>query len=196
MKKEWLFVFIFILVLILLIRISWQIKEVREILPKIKEIKIEGPDFKIPITEKEFLSPDGKLKIKYSSDWIELENLNENIFYPFKEGEILLCLLKLRAEKMASAFFIAEKFEEEKIEEFLQKMEENEKINFLNLEKGEKEIFFKGRKLTEEEIFFLEGKIILNQNKIYRVFGMASENFWPLYEEEVEKMINSIHLVE
>jgi hypothetical protein len=176
-----------------------------ESLPKIEIPKVEIPrpeTFLQPKTEiKEFISPDGKLKFKYSSDWIEMpkEGWQEKIS---DEAKILFFATKYKIEKGAFASLVVQELNwKGNLEEVIAKIEKEVKerggeIKIMNLKIEDKEANFKANYKRGEKINFISReKILLGEGKVYLISIFSFERIWPEFENEAEEILNSAHLV-
>jgi hypothetical protein len=182
----------------------WHLKRVTQNLSKIEIPKIEIPKpetFLQPKAEpKEFISPDGKLKFRYSSDWVEIpgEEWQETIS---SEAKILFFSTKFKIEKGAFASLVVQEVNWEKeLKEFIEEMKRRAKerggeIEILNLEIKEREANLKARYKKERANFISREKIIFGEKKIYLISVFSFERFWPEFENEAEEILNSAHLV-
>jgi hypothetical protein len=182
----------------------WHLKRVTQNLPKIEIPKIEIPKpetFLQPKAEpKEFISPDGKLKFRYSSDWVEIpgEEWQETIS---SEAKILFFSTKFKIEKGAFASLVVQEVNWEKeLKEFIEEMKRRAKerggeIEILNLEIKEREANLKARYKKERANFISREKIIFGEKKIYLISVFSFERFWPEFENEAEEILNSAQLV-
>jgi hypothetical protein len=210
MKIDKFLILVILFILILAFGTYWQFKGFRESISKIEFPKFEMPETK-PFSsgEKkylEFISPDGKLKLKYSSDWTNvgtesLENLNREML---KEGaKVLFFGHKVKLEKAAFAsLFIQEiNLEEKKIEEIIEEMKESIEKNggemeITQLKIGEKETYFEVEyKRKEGTIFNSKEKILISGEKAYSISILALDSFWPEFKDEADEILNSAQIV-
>ena len=202
MKIDKFLVLIIVSIILLSTFTYWQFKKLAESLPEIKmpEVEIPKPEtfFQPEIEAKEFISPDGKLKFKYSSDWVEMPG--EGWQEPIDEAKILLFLTKFKIEKAAFASLIVQELDWEKgLKEVMEKIENEAKekggeIKFLDLEIGDRKANFKARYKKEEANFISKEKIILGKEKVYLISIFSLERFWPEFEGEAEEILNSVEM--
>lgn len=182
----------------------WQFKKLSKPLPKIPRVEIPKPESLLQQkTEiKEFVNPDGKLKFKYSSDWMEMpkEGWQETIN---AETKILFFATKFKIEKGAFASLVAQEMDWKKdVREIIEEMEKSAKeksgeMKILNLEIKDKDASLKARYKKEEKTNFISReKIILGEEKAYLISIFSLERFWPEFEIESEKILDSVQLIQ
>jgi len=204
MKVDKFLVLIIISILLLSSFTYWQFKKLGEVSLKttITEVEIPKPElFVQQKTEtKEFVSPDGKLKFKYSSDWMEMpkENGQEAVS---TEAKILFFATKFKMESGTFASLITQELSgREEIKEVIEEMEKEAKekggeMKILNSETKDREADLKVRYKKEEGNFISREKIILGGEKIYLISIFSLERFWPEFETEANEILNSIQLL-
>lgn len=183
----------------------FQFKKLKEALPEFKKPEIEIPKpetfLQQKIETKEFTSPDGRLKFKYSSDWLEMpkEAWQETIN---TETKILLFATKFKIERAVFASLVVQELSWEKgVKEVIEKIENEVKkksgeIKFLDLKIGEREANFKARYKKQEANFISKEKIIWGEGKIYIISIFSFERFWPEFENEANEILNSVQILE
>jgi hypothetical protein len=182
----------------------WHFKRLTQNVPKIEIPKVEIPKpetFLQPKAEpKEFISPDGKFKFRYSSDWVEIpgNKWQETIS---SEAKILFFSTKFKIQKGAFASLAVQEVNWEKeLKEFIEEMKRKAKersgeMEILNLEIKEREADLKARYKKEGANFISREKIILGEKKISLISIFSLERFWPEFESEAEEILNSVQLV-
>ncbi len=200
---------IFFVILLLSFFTYRHFKSWRESLSEVEMPKFEMPKFEIPSKKeggyKEFVSPDGELKMKYPADWMEMKKEMFEGFTQEGEGKTLFFAQKFEFEKTAQAFLTVQELNlkekkgaEEIIEEMKKDVEAKEgKMEILKLEIEDKtavlEASYKGKTgfpLRSKE------KIILNEKKGYLISFSTFEKNWPDLQKEAEEIINSTTLLE
>jgi hypothetical protein len=165
------------------------------------------------ITQKEFKSPDGKLKMNYRSDWFEIKEKTmfemiipkerfekygaETIFLAQKIGK------KMFAHLEVSKMSLGGKKNFEEIIEMM-KQDNREKgweMEILKSEIKEKEMIFeaKYKKTGQEDIHSLEKMLsyeLEGERKVYLVSFICFETNWQGFEREATEIINSAQLIE
>jgi len=165
-------------------------------------------------TYKEFISPDGKLKMAYSSDWIEIKD--EKILEKTtpkekieKYGlETLFLAQKLRKEKIAQLIISELNFDKQKsFENIIEEMKEANHQQGWEMEiikseiKDEEDVLeAKYRKTDRYDVHSKEKILLLNpeneKTKVYLVTVIALDKNWQEFSEEAEEIINSATLIE
>jgi len=204
MKIDKFFILIILSILLLSSFVYWQFKKLGEALPAIRipEVEIPKPElFFRPETEiKEFMTPDGKLKFKYSSDWMEMpkEGWQKMIN---AEAKILFFATKFKIEKAAfSSLSVQELTWDKSLPEVIEKIKEkirarDGEMKILNLEIKDKEANLKARYKKEWGDFISREKIILGEGKVYLISIFSLEIFWPEFEKEAEEILNSVEII-
>ncbi|PJB08073.1 MAG: hypothetical protein CO078_00130 [Candidatus Nealsonbacteria bacterium CG_4_9_14_0_8_um_filter_36_17] len=205
----------FILILMILILgcglVSyWRFKKFSQSLSGVSLPKIEMPEMKteemfFPEKEgyKEFASPDGKLKLKHSANWIEsdqtlLEQFNQEEVV-LKEAKILFFAYQFNFESQALAFLMIEEISSEKsLDEIIKDVEKDvtEKEGELEIINSEREnetalIEMKFKKKMEPN-FYAKEKIFFGKEKTDLVVFTTFEKDWPKFEEEANEIFDSI----
>lgn len=185
----------------------WRFKKLAESLKEVSFPKWEMPKMELPsptITEKEFLSPDGKLKLKYSSDWLEGgEEILKILNTPSPqriEGKTLLFLYKVSWQKYIPAFLILQELPFTDLEKILKEIKEKEEgIEIVKLEKREKESWLEIKQKKKENSlfsFYAKGRIIFGKEKSYWLSIFSLLENWPDISLEAEKILNSVEFLE
>lgn len=208
----------FILILIILIlgcglASYWRFKKFSQSLTEVNLPKIEMPEMKVgemlfPTKEgyKEFASPDGKLKLKYSAYWIEsdqtlLEQFNQEGVV-LREAKISFFAYQFNFENQALAFLVVEEISPEKsLDEIIKDVEKDvtEKEGELEIINSEREnetalIEMKFKRKMEPN-FYAKEKIFFGKEKTYLVAFTTFEKDWPKFEEEAGEILNSIEIL-
>ena len=124
------------MVLFLSLLSYWRFKHFTQSLSKINLPKIELPEIKLETLPfsmeeevkewKEWISPDGKLKLKYSAGWVEGEKIFSNIFQQepiIQDGKILFSAQKLDLKNQNFLLLMVEEISpEKKLEEILEEI--------------------------------------------------------------------------
>jgi len=205
MKIDKFLVLMILSILFLSFFTYWQFKRLSKAIPKIEIPKIEIPKpesfFQQKTETKEFVSPDGKLKFKYSSDWMEMpKESGEKTINP--EAKALFFATKFKMEKAAFASLgVQELSGKRDIGEIIKEMEKETKekggeMQILNSEIKAKEAYLKTRYKKEgEQNFISKEKIILGEEKVYLISIFSFERFWPGFEGESEEILNSVEII-
>ncbi|MBZ9578245.1 hypothetical protein KJA14_00015 [Patescibacteria group bacterium] len=205
-KKD--IILIFSVILLLSLITYWHFKNWRKSLSEVEMPKFEMPEFEFPSKEeegyKEFISSDGKLKMKYSADWMEMKSEIFEGFTQEDKGKTLFFAQKFELEKAAQAFLTIQELslgEEKGFEEIIEKMkrdiEEKEgEMEILKLEiENKTAIFEAGYKGKTGYPLHSKEKIILNKEKTYLISFFTFEKNWPDLQQEAEEIINSTTLL-
>ena len=219
---------LFGIIFLLSIVSTWHIRRLQESLsqagfPKFEElqpeqlqemlrsIKGEKPT---KVSYKEFISPDGKLKIKYSSDWIEIKDEKILAKTTPKEKiekyglETLFLAQKLRKEKIAQLIISELNLDKKKsFENIIEEMKEANhqqgwEMEIIKSEIKDNENVFeaKYRKQdrydthSKEKILLLEPED--EKRKVYLIAVITLDRDWQEFTEEADEIINSAQLVE
>jgi len=142
--------------------------------------------------EKEWLSPDGKLKLRYSQSWIEydkilLEELKQNATSSL-ESEILLYAIRIKEEGKAFCFLTVEKINSKKnLEEIIGMLKKNSKEEFEIVDSQNEEnsanLEFNTR-IEEKTDFHSKMKMFFTEDKTYLITVSAPENDFEKFAEE------------
>jgi hypothetical protein len=214
--KKIIYVFLTISVGVLLIYIvvNWQMVRLKKSLsqPLFKELE------KMPLEEiqkkffgetneyKEFTSPDGKLKLKYLADWIEmdkgfLETFNQEII---KRGaKILFFAQKLKIKTGSFAYLVIQelgKGEWKGLDEIIEEMKKESKerrieIEIMKIDKENGIFEAKYKKANQPEIHSSE-KIVEGNEKIYLIAFLTFEKSWEEFQPEMNSIFDSIQLLQ
>jgi len=193
---------------------NWQLERMKKSLPQNlqKELKafpmeeIQKKFFGENTEFKEWVSPDGKLKISFLSDWMEIEkeaveSLNQEII---QEGaKILFFAQKLKIKGGAFASLIIqeldkkewtnlEKFIEETKEEFKEK---NGEIETVRVDSKEGIFEAKYKKEGQPELHFIE-KILIGEDKVYSILFLTFDKDWQGFLEEANSILNSAKILQ
>ena len=193
---------------------NWQLEKFKKSLPQNlqKELKtfpieeIQKKFFGEKTELKEWVSPDGKLKISFLSDWTEIEreaveSLNQEIIQ--QGAKILFFAQKLKIKGGAFASLIIqeldkkewtnlEKFIEETKKEFKEKNGEIETAR-INSKEGIFEAKYK--KEGQPELHFIE-KILIGDDKIYSILFLTFDKDWQGFLEETNSILNSAKILQ
>jgi hypothetical protein len=205
-KKD--FVLVILVILFLSGATYWNFKTWRKSLGKIELPKFEMPKFEpFPKKEgyKEWTSPDRKLKMKYSADWMEMDmrTLESYIHREIEEKPLFLAQ-KLVIEKSTFALLTVDKLKPElglNAEEILEKMKEDAQkregeMEILKIESRDKETIFEAKYNKKNgPVFHSKEKMIIDK-EVYLISFFAFEKDFPVFEKEAEEIINSIQLIE
>lgn len=207
---------IFAVILALSFISYWHIKRFQATLPEIEWPKFEMPKIEIDWGkilspekegEQEWFSPDGKLKLTYSVNWMAMdESILEHgrgAGIILDESEVLLFAYRLKTMGQAFALLTVIQISAEKsLEEIIEEIEQNVKI-----EGGEMKVVMReiegeiARLETTSEYpgqpsFYSKGKIIFTKGKTYLIFLTSSQKDWPQFEEEAKEIFDSAELLE
>ena len=202
----------FILVILVILLLSgasyWNFKSWRKSLGKVEFPKFEMSKF-VPFPKKEgykeWVSPDGKIKMKYSADWVETDiEMFESYSQREIEGKPLFLAQKFSFEGGVPYFLIVQELDikEKDTEKIFGKMTEDVQKNegemeILNSEEKDKEILFEAKYTKKDKPTLLsKEKIILNEERGYLIACLAFEKNWLGFQKEAEEIINSAQLVE
>lgn len=209
MKVDKFIILIILFILILAFGSYWQFRNFRQ---SVSEIRF--PEFKMPtpqsfssveVKNKEFVSPDGKFKLNYLSDWTDigtetLKKINSGVVD--KNAETLFFGSKFKFDKAAFASLLIQEMNlGEKIEEIIKEMKESSKKNgaemtITKLEIVEKEAYFEAEYKKEDgTIFISKEKILFPQEKAYLVSVFAVDSFWPEFKAEADEILNSAQII-
>jgi|GEM_PF-2148720 len=163
--------------------------------------------FRVETEEKDWLSPDNKLKLTYPAGWMTMDKIvSEYVDDPgviLEDAKILLFALRFDMTEQLSALLTVSSVDKEKD---LQKIKEgiSQKVQE---DGGETEITILS---FEDKIAWLEvlsrypdkpasyskGTIIFSEEETYLVFFTASQRDWMQLKEEAESIFDSIELLE
>jgi len=208
--KDWkIFIIIIIAIFGLSFAIYWQFKSFQESLTR-----VELPEFKVPEVSfelwpgeeegyKEWISPDGKLKIKYPSYWIEMEEESlKSYLSPSEKGEVLLFAYRFQLKGFTfttPSFLVVQNLNFEKnlekvIEEMEKEAQEREgEMKIINLKIEENQAEFEAEyKSKIGEIFYSKEKLILVEENLYSISIFSAKKDWTRIEEEANEIFDSI----
>lgn len=172
----------------------------------------QSSESKNELLDKEFISPDGKIKINYSSDWEETkdENLLEKVFPEKTKGKYNLKVLFLAhylKSKVFSQIYIAEGYfgdatnSEEIIDIFKQSgQEENLNVIIINQELKDNKFIFEF--ICEKEGFsslHFKQLVVLpkkTEDKSYLVAFVGPEKDWLRIKDRADNVINSVEIID
>jgi len=230
MSKKSIFIIIGLFGIIFLLSIitTWHMRKLQESLsrigfPKFEEMKpeqlqeflrnLKGEE-PINISYKEFISPDGKLKMIYPSDWIEIkdEKILEEITPKEKVEkyglETLFFAQKLRKEKIAQLIISELNLDKQKnFENIIEEMKEANRQQGWEMEvikseiKDNENIFeAKYRKQDRSDVHSKEKILLLEpeteKRKVYLITVITLDKNWGEFAEEAEEIVNSAKLIE
>lgn len=203
----------FILVIVVILFLSgmtfWNFKTWRKSLKEVELPKFEMPKFE-PLPKKEghkdWISSDGKLKITYPADWIEMDKRVIEQFpqEKIKESKVLFVAQKFELENVKQAFLTVEELnikeaDFNRIIEIMQAETEKEggNMEILSQKIGEKEAVFEANYKREGGLSLHSNeKLILAKEKFFLVSFFTFENYWSEFQKESEEILNSVQLVE
>lgn len=191
---------------------SWYFKNLLKPLSTADLPEFEIPEFN-PFSSQEtkdyteFISPDGKLKLKYPSQWIKmtpdtLEKINQALAN--KKSENLLFVQGVRIETGDFVFLMVQKLileEEKNLEEIIETIkegveEQGGKVEISNLKIKDDTAYFEGKFERENSPpLYLKEKIVFLEDKAYSVGLFNLKNDWSGFEKEVSEILNSIQII-
>jgi len=208
MKLDKFLILIILLILLLSFATYWQFKSFQKTLSEVKFPEFEMPKLEMPLFQKnggqkEFISQDGKLKLKYPSDWVELakESLGSFNQEAVEGGKVLFFAQKFKIEKAAFALLVVQESEKrESVEEIIEEIKEGVaegggEMKIINLDIKENEGFFEANYKRKGSIFRSKEKIIFAENKFYLISIFSLEKDWPEFENETSEILNSAQLI-
>jgi len=153
-----------------------------------------------------FTSPDQRLKLKHPTSWAGiderlLKQINKEIL---EEIEILLFVQKIDPRKGSSIALIVQKIETKKQATFDDIVEKIKKdiqkrggeIEIIKTEKiDDQKMIFNAKYREEQTSFFLRNKMILLEDRAYLIILLVPEEQWSIFEEGVEKILESVQLL-
>jgi hypothetical protein len=160
----------------------------------------------------EFISPDGKFKIKYPAKWLKLERDFFKKAIPEELEEKYQFKFLLLAQKFGTyesgQFVISEMtFEKEKeIEDFIKEMQDilrnyGRIMEVAFIQEKENEAVFEARYLkpNSPNLYSKDKILSLNLNggkKVFWVEFITLESSWPSLKEEIEKILETAEIIE
>lgn len=208
-KKD-LFLILFV-ILFLSGATFWNFKNWGKSLEKVELPKFEMPklEFSPQKTEgyKEFISPDGKLKMSYPSDWTVMDNqfLESSQSQVTMKGKVLFIAQKFSWNTAGLAILSVQElnFEPEKrTEEILETLKEESKqkegeMEILKSEIEDREVFFEAKYKRGANLdLHSEEKVIITEGKTYLVSFFTSKKDWAAFQKEGEDILNTVQLLE
>lgn len=169
---------------------------------KVPEVSLELPQEEGQ-GQKEFVTPDGELKLKYSANWLEMEKASLEKTMKSEKGEILLFAYKSSFKELALYFLVVQQLSLEAGPEAI--LEETKKdieskggeMEIINLKLEENEAEFEAKYQIENKgLFYAKEKIVLAGENYYLITVFSSEKDWPEISTEADTILNSVHLVE
>ncbi len=202
----------FIIVILMIFFLSgfsfWHFKNWKKSISEFKPPKFEIPKPEIfPKKEgyKEWISPDGKLKMKYKGDWIEMKKEFFGILASEEKGETLFFAQKFIFEKGAQGFLVVRKINSKdgmNLKEFIENMKrETEskggKMEILHsvIKEDTATLEIKYEKMGKPSLHSKE-KIFLGKEAVYLVTFFTFEKNWDAFQQETEEIINNIQFLE
>jgi hypothetical protein len=177
--------------------------------PKIEIPEMRLEEFSAPTAageEKEWVSPDGGLKLAYSSRWTEADKMFlgyiDQTGIALTEAELLFFAHQIEAQSQAPAFLIVGKITEQKtFEEIMQEMEDK-----IKAQGGETEIitmetdngtgwFEMVSGYPGQPYSYLKGKLLFSENITYLVVFTSYQTSWPKFEQEAQEILDLAQLV-
>lgn len=184
-------------------------KKFKESITGVQMPKLEIPPIELSLPKnegnKEFISPDGKLKISYPSDWLEMDmrTLESYVQREIEEKPLFLAQ-KLVIEKSTLAILTINKLksgENSNAEQIIEKMKEDtqnkgNKMEVLKLETDGKETIFEAEYSKENAPVLRSKEKMISNEEIYLVSFFAFKENSVEFENEAEEIINSAQLIE
>jgi len=170
------------------------------------EFKMPEMNLKLPLEEnkepKEWTSPDGKLKLKYPGNWMEMEGLVEKInqeTVQLSEAKTLLFVFGFNLEKTTLSFLMVQELNLKNINEITEKMERDieekgGKMEIVKLETEDGNVYLEARYQRENYNLHSKERIMIAKENSYLVSVFALEKDWPETEKEAEEILNSAQL--
>jgi len=193
---------------------NWQLEKIKKSLPQNlqKELKvfpmeeIQKKFFGETTELKEWVSPDGKLKISFLSDWMEIEkeaveSLNQEIIQ--QGAKILFFAQKLKIKGGAFGSLVIQELDKkewtdlEKIIEETKKefKEKNGEIEIVRINSKEGVFEAKYKKEGQPELHFVE-KILIGEDRVYSVLFLTFDKDWQGFLEETNSILNSAKILQ
>lgn len=205
---------IFLLILLALIFLFsfltyWRFKEFGKSFSNIEPPKLELPKTELfpkppQMEEKEFVSPDGKIKLKYGSDWRAMGE--DGGLLDLSRQQLEGAKILFFAQKISDSFsFLSvqemETAPEQKLEKIIDKIKggattSEMEIANLNVNETETEVVFEiNYKKEGATIFHSKDKIVKTENKAYIASVLAFSEDWSSVEPEANKIIESVQIL-
>jgi len=208
-KKSLLIIFVLIVGLGLITH--WQFLSFKKSLTEIgpPEIKIPEPKLELPSQEskehKEFISPDGKLKLEYPDNWMEmgqgfLEKFNQEAVQ-LNEAKILLFVFQFKLEKAALSFLTVQELNLKKVDEIIEGMkkdteEKGGEMEIVKIETENENAYFEAKYKRENSDSHSKERIIITGESSYLVSVFSPEKDWQATIDEADSILNSIQIVQ
>ena len=191
---------------------SWYFKNLLKPLSTADLPEFEIPEFN-PFSSQEtkdyteFISPNGKLKLKYPSHWIKmtpdtLEKINQALVN--ERTENLLFVQGVKIETGDFVFLMVQKLtleEEKTLEEIIETIkegveEQGGKVEISNLKIEGKIAYLEGKFEGENPPpLYLKEKIVFLEDKAYLIGLFNLKNSWSGLEKEVSEILSSIQII-
>lgn len=209
MKEKKFLIIIFIFIASLSWITYWRLVRFRENLREISPPKFEIPQLK-PFPEekkekeKEYLTPDKKLKIKYPGNWMEGGEELIRVLVPQREGlpevKLLFVAYKVSLQNPIPSYLVIQEIsltQPQKIIEEIKKVSDLQ-IEIFEIEKKENEILFEVIYKKKEAPFSLRSreKIISFPEKSYLIGVFTVLENWGNLSTDLEFIFNSIEIIE
>jgi len=182
------------------------LSQLKPSLPEKTKAQSSEPDYK------EFISPDQKLRMRYSTDWIKMPSQDLKLAFPQKQKEaynpeIIFAAQRISTKGFTQLAIYRLYFVDQNIEEIIEEMKQ------ANLQQGwtmkildaaiqEKEAVFEAiYQNSNGNSFRSKEKILLLQEKdqktkFYLIAFIAFEKEWAAFEKEAGDIIGSAQLIE
>lgn len=205
MKKETRTIILLFLFIIILSFLTYQNftkfqKSAQEV--SLPEFKTPEPEEFLPEKEgeKEFLTPDGKIKIKYPASWVEMGNefiqtLNQGR-EEMAEEKIIFAASKATLKNVIPSYLFITEASLNNPENVFEKIKETNQaeIKILEIAKTEKEILFEATYTKEESSLYLRSKekIISFPKKSYLISVFTTAENWEKITDDISFIFDSI----
>lgn len=213
MKKRNTFLLIIFCIFFLAGGIYWRTKTWQE---NIEQLISSKSNFKFPekveidslfneeeSIPKEFVSPDGKLKVDYYSDWSEtkeneLKSLTQSTLE--EKAKFLLLARKIKLGGMSIAFLVIEEIESEgkSLSDIIEEIKEEDKseIEVIDLQIGEKEALLEAFYTNKSTSVRAKERLLLKDQKVYLIAILTPDKDWEEFREETERILSSARIIE
>jgi len=185
--------------------------------------RLEMPKFEMPTSElewqdvffpesdekKEWVSPDGKLKLEFTASWQEMDQsflkYAEGTGIILAESKILLFAHRFKHREQALALFtVSETSADKNLRNIIEEIEENIKTEGGEIEIISLETEIKDKtaslemilKYSNQSDFYSKGEIIFDQEKTFLIFFASPQKDWLSLEAEAKEIFDSIRLIE